>query len=183
MLVDGKNISKMSSIRQKKAPKWEDKFNKYSIKFSEILEILDININTYSEIICTIILDNNKNHHISKKISPDNYIFLKESISRLVEFGFTFTDIEYLTLYAVGAKRAADFAKKDDKNIKQKNLIVGIYNNIIEKNDLSTMKKEKEIGDLCDSILEEKVYLFSSESRKPINIYETKQLEVSNRRK
>jgi hypothetical protein len=229
MLINGENIFLKKSIRQKKAPKWKDNFESYAVNLEEIFERLNTNelfeknnidklrkelrieesynfelldIDMYVDILGKIILDKNA-YHISKVLSNKELFFIIVFTVVFVRMGFRFIDIEYLTLKAIGAKKASNWVDKyygSTVNL-HKNLIVGIYAEIPPKEPTEsatitlvninkvplTIEKENDIITLIENILKLKIVFFLDQSKKidikPIYFNEIKNISFVNKKK
>lgn len=215
MLINGKNQFLKQSIRQKKAPKWKSDFEIYSVSLEEIFGRLDTNelfeknnidklrkklrieesynigfldINMYVDILKKLLVDK-KIYHISKILSNRELFFIIVFTVVLVRTGFRFIDVEYLTLKAIGAKKASNWVNKyygSTINL-QKDLIVGVYKNDDINKDALTIKKENDLFPLIEDILKMKIVFFQNQEKKidikPIYFNEIKNVSFVNRKK
>lgn len=194
MLINGKNPFLKQSIRQKKAPEWKSNFETYAIKFEEILERLIIkelfdenninklkeelkieksynieflDINMYVDILKKLLINRNT-YHISKILSNKELFFIIVFTVVLIRTGFRFIDVEYLTLKAIGAKKASNWLNKYYGSTinKHKDLIVGIYKDDDINKDTLTIGKESDLILLVENILTKKIVFFLNQEKK-----------------
>lgn len=175
-------------IRHKRAPKWNENFRNYSISFSELLENLDLEPQRYYELLEKILLDTETTHFASL-LPKEDLLYLKKLVYTLAIYGFRFIDIEYLSLYGLGAKRAAKWTKEynDGKDIEQKDIIIRIYSTLITKEKFREIHDEDKIREYIVQILDKKIVMFLSDEKtkkiKPVHFRDTKKVSSSNRKK
>jgi len=203
---------KIKSTRHRKAPKWKNEFKEFSIKFSELLDCLKLDSNKYYEILNQILLDT-EHVHFKTLLSEEDFRFLKEFSYTLTVFGFRFTNIEYLSLYGIGAKKAKIWANEYNtmKNMREqivqdsqggkisskattqlqpimyRNVVIGIYSTLIDKDTFKNIINKSKIENYINHIMEEKIYMFSytdnSKIMKPIHFFDAKRQNISDRKK
>lgn len=186
MLIYGKKLPK-KYIRHKKAPELNEELKSYSISFSQLLENLNLEPQKYYDLLEKILLDT-ETIHFASLLPKEDLLYLKKLVYTLAIYGFRFIDIEYLSLYGLGAKRVAKWTKEynDGKDIEQKNIVIGIYSTLITKEDFRKIHGEDKIREYIGQILDEKIVMFSSDNNekiKPINFRDTKKVSSSNRKK
>lgn len=186
MLIDMKKLPK-KYIRHKKAPKWDEKFKSHSISFYQLIDNLDLEPQRYYDLLKKILLDT-ETIHFAYLLPKEDLLYLKKLVYTLAIYGFRFIDIEQLSLYGLGAKRAAKWAKEynNGKDIEQKDIVIGIYSKLITKKDFRELPDEDAIREYIDRILDEKIVMFSSDNNKkitPIHFTDTKKVSSSNRKK
>lgn len=205
------NVSSQST-RHRKAPKWSEEFEEYSITLSELLDRLEVDSSRYYEILNKILL-NTEHIHFKSLLPEGDLSFLKKFSYTLTTFGFRSTNIEYLSLYGIGAKKAKKWAQeynisKDAQEQKQqalqkgkvssklntkpkpimyKNVAIGIYSTLINKDAFKNITDQFKIENYIKQIMEEKIYMFSytddSKIMQPIRFFDAKQQDVSDRKK
>ena len=187
MLMNGKKPI-VKYTRHRKAPSTKSGFEMYSMKFSTLLEDMGFDSDRYFEIIKNVLLDSRNIHH-SCALPEDDLNYLKKVIYTLAVYGFQYQQIEYLTLYGVGAKRASVWVKKyiGDKPFLQKNIVIGIYSTLIEKTAFREIKQTNKKEDLLTQIMEEEVIMFSynfdNKKMRPVSFLTATKEKESNRKK
>lgn len=182
MEICGEKLPKIY-IRHKKAPEWDEKFKSYSISFYQLIDNLDLEPQRYYKLLEKILLDT-KTIHFASLLSKEDLLYLKKLVYTLAIYGFRFINIEYLSLYGLGAKRVAKWAKEynNGKDIEQKDIVIGIYSTLITKEDFRKIQDKEKIKEYIGNILDEKIVMFSS-NNKPIHFTDTKKVGSSSRKK
>lgn len=188
MLINEKKVP-FKCTRRKKAPELGEELNGYSISFSELLEELRLDPERYHELLMKILLDT-ETTHFAYLLPKEDLLYLKKLIYTLASLGFKYIDIEYLSLYALGAKRSAIWAKKynNDKKIKIKDRIIGIYSTLITKKEFRKIHDEDIIKSYAAKIMDQKFVMFSFSSDEkiiitPIPLMDAKRENIPNPKK